>query len=119
MERIVEKLNARFELAEHEVRTGGSGKWFVYLKKDAIIRRLDSVVPMGWGTKIISSLRTNDRVEVVMEMTIKDITRSYDGVAEDNRRKGKGDKPEAWTKEDEKIWDKVWAEMRKKHWKGK
>ncbi len=94
MERIVEKLNARFELAEHEVRTGGSGKWFVYLKKDAIIRRLDSVVPMGWGTKIISSLRTNDRVEVVMEMTIKDITRSYDGVAEDNRRKAKDGKPE-------------------------
>ena len=94
MERIVEKLNARFELAEHEVRTGGSGKWFVYLKKDAIIRRLDSVVPMGWGSKIISSLRTNDRVEVVMEMTIKDITRSYDGVAEDNRRKGKEGKPD-------------------------
>ena len=91
---MVLQLGDRFDLDEHEVRKGGSGKWFVYLKNLAIIYRLDSIAPMGWQTKIMSTTRIDDRVEVVMEMTIGDITRSYDGVAEDNRRKGKDGKPD-------------------------
>lgn len=91
---VVEELNRRFELLEHEARSGGRGKWFVFLKKQSIIRRLDNVAPMNWQTKIISSVRVDDRVEVVMEMTIGDITRSYDGVSEDNRSKSKDGKPD-------------------------
>lgn len=87
-------LGDRFDLDEHEVRTGGSGKWFVYIKREAIIYRLDSVAPMDWHTKIVSTVRIDDRVEATMEMTIAGVTRSFNGVAEDNRRKATDGKPE-------------------------
>jgi hypothetical protein len=82
---MMEHLKKRFDISDHEVRKGTRGKWYVYIKKEAIIHRLDDVAPMDWHTKIESSMRVEDRVEVIMSMTIAGVTRCYNGVAEDNR----------------------------------
>jgi hypothetical protein len=95
MSDIVQKLNAVFPLSDHNIRKGGgygdNTQWFVYIKKDAIVRRLDSLFPMEWETKLSDIRRTihNDgefdygTSTVSCAIIIKDKTRESNGSSVD------------------------------------
>jgi hypothetical protein len=89
MKEIVEQLNAVFPANDHLVREGGYGSWFVYIKRDAIIDRLNTVAPMEWTNFITDKVRHDHTVTVTMEMAVKGITRSFNGSAEDKPIKDK------------------------------
>lgn len=79
---LINRLTAPFAPGEHEVREGAKSRagdkvaWFVYVRKDAIRRRLDEVFPLEWEGKILGEPRyANDAITVTYEIVIRGIAR--------------------------------------------
>lgn len=90
-------LRENFALAEYEVREGltaksGKVRWFVYVRREAIINRLDDVVPFEWSDALTDQHVADKFASITCSITIRGITRqlngSCSGNSEENNIKG-------------------------------
>lgn len=92
------KLKAPFAVAEHEFRQGHTNKaktkmrWFVYVRREAIINRLDELFPGQWECEIIREQTFQDYATATCRTTIcglkRDGTGNGNGNADGNNEKG-------------------------------
>lgn len=76
-------LYAPFPLAAHSLREGFKSKtrirWFVYLDRIAIQRRLDELFPGEWEFFVDEIQRNKDCVNITATLTIRGVSRSFNG----------------------------------------
>ncbi len=79
-----EQLYAPFALQDHEVRelrttSNGKVQWLAYIRREAIQNRLDDLFFGEWSTEIVEIHRAERYHSVRMRMTIRGITREFNG----------------------------------------
>lgn len=78
------ELYKRFGLDEHEIREGGKSKsgkiqWFIYVNREPIQARLDTLFFMAWNLEYFDRHIGTDYVGVTCAITINGVTRQYSG----------------------------------------
>jgi hypothetical protein len=84
-----DKLYALFTVDEHEIREGATSKdkskiqWFTYIRREAIIMRLDGLFFGEWESGFINNLQPyqyhQTHVDCAMHLTIRGMRREYNG----------------------------------------
>lgn len=81
----IERLQQPFNPEEYEAREGVTGgnnvRWFIYVTKEAIHRRLTDVFGYEWQTKKESETMHGNSVTVCRSITIRGIYRDFTGSA--------------------------------------
>lgn len=82
-------LYALFTVDEHEIREGSTSRdgkkvqWFTYIRREAIIERLDSIFFGEWESGFINPMqpytRHDTHVDCAMHLTIRGMRREYNG----------------------------------------
>ena len=83
---LVRALYAPFPVEDHEVRElrktrNGKIQWSVYIRREAITKRLDMLLPFGWEFQHIDPRRETEYVAVKGSLIIKGHTRDNNGAA--------------------------------------
>ena len=84
------QLYEPFDLADHEIREGPSTpkkvRWFVYIRREAIQRRLDAVFPLqasiGFSNPLEPYRVGKTGIECAMYIEINGVRREFNGVQE-------------------------------------
>lgn len=85
---LVQLLYAPFQLHEHEIREGpakNKQQWFVYVRREAITKRLDLLFPLAWTTETISCQPNPNGFTVTLRLMIDGIGREYNGDGKDEK----------------------------------
>jgi hypothetical protein len=86
----IAQLYAPFPLRAHSIREGYKNKaktrvrWFVYLDRIAIQRRLDELFPGQWEFSVQEIHRAAKHVNITATLTIRGVSRSFNGGQSDN-----------------------------------
>ena len=81
----IKTLYEPFPLAAHSIREGYKNKaktrvrWFVYLDRIAIQRRLDELFPGQWEFSVNEIYRNTNYVNITATLTIRGVSRSFNG----------------------------------------
>jgi hypothetical protein len=81
----IAQLYAPFPLPAHSIREGYKNKaktrvrWFVYLDRIAIQRRLDELFPGEWEFSVNEIFRAEHYVNITATLTIRGISRTFNG----------------------------------------
>lgn len=79
------QLTALFPINQHEIRQGESTKdgnkirWYIYIRKEAIISRLDDIFFGEWENGYVFRDRFENAAHHGMHLTIRGIRREFDG----------------------------------------